>query len=162
MFIEVQLIYSVELISAIQQSDFYTYFYIIFHNGLSQDIEQNSLCNAVGPCFLFVLYIVFYMLTSPPYLLPLGNQKSVLCVCDSVSALQTGSFVPCFRFHVSDVIWCLSFCDFLHLVWPSLIASMSLQLVSFHSFSWLSCIPSHIPVADPLQYLAKLIQYCKV
>ena len=40
-FIEVQLIYSVVLISAVQQSDsvIHIYIYILFHYGLSQDTE---------------------------------------------------------------------------------------------------------------------------
>ena len=131
-------------------------------------MECGSLWCTAGPCCLSVLYMILYICPSQTPALPsatilaLGSRKSVPCVCESVSILWTRSFVPCFRLHVSDVIWCLSFCDFLHLVWPSLIASTSLQLVSFHSFSWLSCIPSHIPVADPFRYLAKLIQYCKV
>ena len=48
-FIELQLIYSVVPLSSVQQSDsvihIYTFFfYIMFHYGLSQDIEHSSLC----------------------------------------------------------------------------------------------------------------------
>ena len=69
-FIEVQLIYNIVLISAIQQSDLvvrvciYIYIYIykflkiLFHYGFSQDIECNSPCHAVRPCLFFV-YIRF-------------------------------------------------------------------------------------------------------
>ena len=49
------------LISAIQQSDsvihIYILFHIIFHYGLSQDIEYSFLCYTVGPCCLSILYI---------------------------------------------------------------------------------------------------------
>ena len=44
------------LISAVQQNDsviyIYTSFHILFHYGLSQDIEYNSLCYTIGPCGL--------------------------------------------------------------------------------------------------------------
>ena len=57
-FIEEELIYNVVLISAVQQSDLYIsiklYIYKIFHilflDGLSQDIESNSLCSTKRPC----------------------------------------------------------------------------------------------------------------
>ena len=46
-FTEIQLIYNVVLISAVQQSDsviyIYILFHILFHYGSSQDIEYNSL-----------------------------------------------------------------------------------------------------------------------
>ena len=50
---EAQLIYKVVLISAGQQSDSVIHirsFYILFHYGLSEDIEYGSLCCTVGPC----------------------------------------------------------------------------------------------------------------
>ena len=56
--IEVQLIYSDVLITAIQQSNsvyVHSFLCILFHYGLSQNIEYSSLCCAVGPC-LSVLY----------------------------------------------------------------------------------------------------------
>ena len=60
--IEVLLIYNVLLISAVRQSDsvihIYIVFYIIFHYGLSQDIEFSFLCYTVGPCCLSILYII--------------------------------------------------------------------------------------------------------
>ena len=50
------------LISAVQKSDsvihIYVLFHILFHYGLSQDIEYSSLCFTVGPCCLSVLYII--------------------------------------------------------------------------------------------------------
>ena len=36
----------------------YILFYMLFHCGLSQDIEYSSLCYTVGPCCLSLLYIV--------------------------------------------------------------------------------------------------------
>ena len=61
-FIEVELIYNVVSISAVQQSDsvirIYILFKILFHYGLSQDIEYSSLGYTIGPCCLSILYIV--------------------------------------------------------------------------------------------------------
>ena len=49
----VELIYSVVPISAVPQSDavicIYTFFYILFHPGLSQETGYGSLCCTVGP-----------------------------------------------------------------------------------------------------------------
>ena len=36
----------------------YILFYMLFHCGLSQDIEYSSLCYTVGPCCLSILYIL--------------------------------------------------------------------------------------------------------
>ena len=59
-FIEVQLIYNVVPVSAIQQTDpvlhIYTFFFnILFHHGLSQETGYSSLCYTVGTCFLDIL-----------------------------------------------------------------------------------------------------------
>ena len=56
--IEVQLIYNVVLISAVQQSDsviHLNHFHILFHYSLSQDVEYSSLRYVVGPCYLSIL-----------------------------------------------------------------------------------------------------------
>ena len=56
---EVELISSVVLISAVQQSDLYTYihsFYIPFHFGLSLETGYNFLCYTVGLHCLSILY----------------------------------------------------------------------------------------------------------
>ena len=38
----------------------YTFFFnILFHYGLSQDIEYSSLCYTVGPCCLSIRHILF-------------------------------------------------------------------------------------------------------
>ena len=61
--IDVELIYNVVLISVVQQSDsvINTYihiFHILFHYGFSQNIEYSSPYYTVGPCCLFILYIM--------------------------------------------------------------------------------------------------------
>ena len=60
---EVQLIYNVVLIYAVQQSDTDTHIYVLFHilshYGLSQDIQYSSLCYTVGPCCLSILSLCF-------------------------------------------------------------------------------------------------------
>jgi len=56
------------LISAVEQSDsviHYIYihihfFYILFHYGLSQNIEYSSLCYTVGPCCSSTLYLIVF------------------------------------------------------------------------------------------------------
>ena len=45
------------LISAVSKViHLYTYVYILFHYGLSQDIEYSSLCYTVGPCCQVLCY----------------------------------------------------------------------------------------------------------
>ena len=62
LFIQVSLNYNVVLITAVQQSDpikyIYILFHVLFHCGLSQDIEYSSLSCTVGPCWLSILYII--------------------------------------------------------------------------------------------------------
>ena len=36
----------------------YDLFHILFHYDLSEDIEFSSLCYTIGPCCLFILYII--------------------------------------------------------------------------------------------------------
>ena len=70
-FIKVQMIYTVESISAVQQSVpviLYIYIYIyththsfpptILHHVLSQEIGYGSLCYTVGPKCLLILNII--------------------------------------------------------------------------------------------------------
>ena len=56
------VVYSVVLISAVQESDsvihIHTFFVILFHYHLSQDTEYNSPCYTVGPCCLSILYLI--------------------------------------------------------------------------------------------------------
>ena len=82
------MLYSVLLHSKVIQLYLHIYilFHILFHYGLLQDIEYSSLCYTVGPCCLSILYILSLTTTlPPPPLLPLGNHKSVLYVCESFS-----------------------------------------------------------------------------
>ena len=64
-------------------------FYILFHYDLSQDIGYKSLWYTVGPCCLFILYVIvciYYPWTPIPFLpLPFGNKICVLYVCEYVS-----------------------------------------------------------------------------
>ena len=108
---EVQLIYNVALISAIQQSDsvihlyifFFIFFSIVIYHGIL--IQFFVLYNR-ALLFIHPIYNSLYLLTSishsnpPPPPSPLGNHKSVPYDCESVSILQIGSFVSYFRFHI--------------------------------------------------------------
>ena len=133
----------------------YVIFHIVLHYGLLQDIECSSL-SPVGPCFLSSLYITcnsWHLLTPnsqsipPSFLLPLGNDKCVLYVCESVS--QISSFMSYFRFHVvffflfltsymMSYSICLSLSDFSQY---DLSPSMLLQMALFYSHLWQSGIP---------------------
>ena len=100
----------------------YTYAYIIFHYGLSQDIEDSSLCYTVRPC-LFIRYIIVCICSSKapnpslPYPCPLGNHKSVVYISESVERCihlcQILDFT-CNWYHMVFVLLCLTY-----LVWSS-------------------------------------------
>ena len=83
--------------------------------GLSHNFEYSSLFYTVGPCssILNVIVCIYQPQTPSPCLfLPSSPWKpnSVLCVYESVSVLQRGSFVLYFKIpHVSDIIWCFVF-----------------------------------------------------
>ena len=54
------------LISSVQKFiDIHTHilFRILFHDGLSQDIEYRSLCSTRGPCGLTGFFFFFFALT---------------------------------------------------------------------------------------------------
>ena len=87
------MIYKVVLISAVWQtfSDTRTHtrylFRILFHDGLSQDIERGFLCYTLGLCCLptrYVLVCVCYSQPPSPSLPSPGSRESVLCVCESI------------------------------------------------------------------------------
>ena len=63
------------LISTVQHSDsvihMYTFFNILFHYGLSRDIEYTSLCYTVGPCCLSILCVMCFSYFNTLYLLVL-------------------------------------------------------------------------------------------
>ena len=62
------------VIATVQQSDsiihIYVLSHIIFHYGLSQDIEHSSLYYVVGPCFLAILYKIVCLCESQSSILP--------------------------------------------------------------------------------------------
>ena len=84
--------YNIVLTSSLQQSDsvIHThtprYVYILFHYGLSQDIEYSSLCYTVLPCGLSIFYItvsICWFQTPSPTLLSLPPlwQPQVCTLC---------------------------------------------------------------------------------
>jgi len=79
--------------SIVTQAYIYRHYFsrIIFHHVLSQVIGYNSLCYAVEPHCLSILNVIvcIYQPQTPSssHSLPLGNHKSVLQVCESVSIL---------------------------------------------------------------------------
>ena len=91
-FIEVQLIYNIVLFPAVQQGNpvihIYIYFHIIFYYDLSQDNKYSYLYYIIGPCFFSscILVCICSSHSFPPT--PFSNQKSVLCVCKSVSVCR--------------------------------------------------------------------------
>ena len=111
--IEVQLIYSVVLISAVQESDsvmhiyifmyIYLHIYILFHYGLSEDIECSCLCYTedlvVHPSYKYCFASVNPKLPVLPSPDPLGKHKSVLCL-EVCFVSQIRSVVSYFRFHI--------------------------------------------------------------
>ena len=68
--------------------------HILFHFVLSQGIEYSSLCNAVGPCWLCILYLIVCIYSSQtlnPFVLhspfpwsPWQLQVCSLCLCISL------------------------------------------------------------------------------
>ena len=68
------------LISAVQQCDSVIRVYILFHYGLSQDIEYSSLCYVVGPSCLSILYIllcIYWPQTPNRFILFYMNSTSI-------------------------------------------------------------------------------------
>ena len=39
----------------------YIYIYILFHSGLSEEIEYSYLCFTIGPCYLSILYLIVFI-----------------------------------------------------------------------------------------------------
>ena len=121
-FIRVQLIYNVVLVSAVQQSEsvihihISTLFQILFPYGSLQSIEQSSLCSTAGLYQLTILYIVVCICQSqPPNLsfplpFPAGNHKFVFYICESVSFLLYSVVCCIFQIsHISNIKQYLSF-----------------------------------------------------
>ena len=125
-FIGVQLIYNVVLVSGAQQSEsvihmhISTLFQILFPYRPLQSTEQSSLCYTVGPYQLSILYIVVCICQSQSPNLSLcpflpGNHKFVFYTCNSTSAVQITSFVCFFldstykQYHMIFVFLCLTY-----------------------------------------------------
>ena len=109
-FIEVQLLYNIVIVSTVQQSELAIrihippLFWISFPFRSPQSIEQSSLCYTVASHQLCILYIVskVYICQSqspnsshPPF--PLGIHTFVLYACVFTSALQIISSIPFFQ-----------------------------------------------------------------
>ena len=100
---EVDLIYSVVLVSDTQRSDSDTCVYlfqILFLYRLLQNIDYSSLCYIVGPCWLSILYVVVHyvnpkLLIYPSPSSPFGNPKLIFYVCGS-TVWYINSFVSYF------------------------------------------------------------------
>ena len=60
--IDVQLIYNLVFISAVQQSEV-MHIYVLLHYSLSQDTEYSSLCYNVGPCCPSIVQVVVQSLS---------------------------------------------------------------------------------------------------
>ena len=136
------------LISAVQQSDSVIYIYIYTHTlfhipfpyGLSQDIQYSSLCYKT---FIHSVYNSLHLLIPnshsipPPSPIALGNHRSVFYVYDSISASQTGSFLPYFRLHT----YVVSYAVYFSLGWCLFILLENLQSLLLFTVNMLSEIP---------------------
>ena len=76
----------------------YTYVYILFfkilfHSGLSQDIEYSSLCYTVGPCCLSMyLLLIFYIFNITDLLHMLQNHIKIKVTKDKIKVRVQQSF----------------------------------------------------------------------
>ena len=118
-FIEVQLMYSVVLTSAVQPSGsvIHTYipFRVLFHYGLSQDIEDSSLCHTVQDLIVYTSCIKFAsanpklsILPSPPRPPPWPPQICPLYLQVCFYSVDVLIYVMFQILHVNDII-CLFF-----------------------------------------------------
>ena len=121
-FIEVQLIYNVALISAVQQNDsvihIYTLFFIFFSIMVYPRILNIVLCATRQNLVVYPFCVqLFTSANSNLLLYPspslLATSHLILCVCELVSLSQISSFVPYFRFHIKVISYhiCLSLSD---------------------------------------------------
>ena len=90
-------------------------FHILFHDSLSQDIDDSSLCSTVGPCCLSILYII-------------------ICICSSQTLTPTLSHphflatTSLFSMCVSPFVFKInSFVSYLIFLWPCLQRNESSQ-----------------------------------
>ena len=129
-FFLIVLLYSVELVSAVQQSESAIYIHLssLFWISCPFRSPESIEFPVLYSWFSLVIYFIrslnsIYMSIStsqflPPGPFPLGVCIFVLHICVSTSALQIGSCVPFFRFHIHKLIYdiCFFLSDLLHLV----------------------------------------------
>ena len=121
-----------------------TLFYILFHYGLSQDIQYSSPCYAVGLCGWSILHMLIssanpqFPILPFPTSVPLGNHSSTLYVCEPVSVSQISSFGSYFRSCVQVILYsvCISLPDSFHLGGSSLGPSVFLQTQATYLVRW--------------------------
>ena len=114
--ITMQLMYSVVLVSSIQQSEsvksihISTLFKILFPYRSQKSNEQSSVLYSRSLLAIYFIYSSVYM-SIPTFQLipspdsPPGSHKFVFYICNSISVLQVSSFVPFFYIpHVSNII----------------------------------------------------------
>ena len=110
-FIDIQLIYSVMPISAIQQRDSVIHIHSFLKTFFSIIVHHEIL--SIVPCATQQEFVVYpsYMesfasanpklpVVLPTVSFPLGKRKSALYICEYVSDLQRGLFAPYFKFHI--------------------------------------------------------------
>ena len=127
------------LIYAVHQSDSVTHIYtsffpILFHYGLSQDVGDSSLCCTAGPCCLSSVFILQLASANPalPLHPPPGNHKSILCVWVCIYFVGKFIWVLFWIPHISNIIRCLSFSFWL--TSPSMIVSSCKTFTYFYFF----------------------------
>ena len=143
------MIYNVVLILAVNKViQLHLCTYIIFYYVLSQDIAYSSPCCTVGPC-VSILYITVYICgcqAPSPFLLsdPLGNHKSVLDVCESVSVHKWFHLCwildPIYKWYT--VIFLSFWLTLLSMIISRSILVLANGVTSF--FLWLSSIPLYL------------------
>ena len=111
-FIEVQLIYSVVLISAVQQDDSvihtYTFFFILFSIMAYPRIWNIVLCATQQNLVVFPFCVQLFTSANSNLLFypspsVLATSRLILYVYELVSLSQISSFVPYFRFHTQVI-----------------------------------------------------------
>jgi len=142
------------LISAVQQSDsviyIYIYIYIYTHTlsfiFLSLMVYHrifSIVSCAISKTFIHSVYNSLHLLIPnshsipPPSPIALGNHRSVFYVYDSISASQTGSFLPYFRLRT----YVVSYAVYFSLGWCLFILLENLQSLLLFTVNMLSEIP---------------------
>ena len=92
----------------------YTLFPILFHYGLSHDIEYSLPCCTAGPCRWPIQYITVCICWSqtPSTSVPaptFGDHKRALYISESISVLYICSFVSYFRFRRRAMVFVFLF-----------------------------------------------------